>query len=855
MWKGILALLVFLIMIFSATLYSQELNPELIVVSEPSRDGTVYLSGLAGAVVKPVLGTERILVLNRRTREEITMRISEDGGIPLRLIHGEIGDKLSMTLLRDGQPLGESEEFTVDDNIPPVVIASVPTNGDKDIIVDKVILIKFSEPVDANTVNENSYTLSNRTGKVSGAIELLQNNTVASITPYQSLTPLTEYTINVTTDVMDLQDNHMENPFTASFIVGEETHYTNGYFIPVVDMQDSRLWHSSCVIDGKIYVIGGTHTDQDLPLKTVEVYDPVLGRWAPKADMNTARCLFPACVVNGKIWALGGAERLWHSSIKSIEEYDPLTDTWTYVTDMPRVRQGHTAFLVNGKIYIIGGGTTWEKAIAEVDVYDTLTGSWTLVAPIPTPRTYLSAVVLNGKIYTIGGQEGKGSNMPITTAEVYDPVTDTWNPKANLITPRNYSTATVVNDKIYVIGGKSSPSGDCENFASRVEEYDPITDTWTERAKTPNGGLRAHSAQTLYGHVYVFGGGANRSCPPISLPTMYVYNPHHDLFPLIDNLTIDKSYTKPGTDSVRIITKMKDPTGITLLAEIEAPDQTAVDSLELFDDGNHNDVKAGDSLYANVWPVGSVEEQQYYVDLHVTRVDTNTLIHNMDNMTLFTTIGPVEFESYKPRLPGQSPEPGVQFKFKLTLKNKGLTTPAIDIEATISSLDSFAICTADFRSYPDIEPGRTSTNLSYYIIQIAADCPTPYQIPFKIDISSQNHIFWSDTFWIDMIVPGVAHKSNNIPATFTLYQNYPNPFNPTTTIDYAVPQNSHVEIRIFDLLGREVRTLVAGEQTAGSHQITWIGLDNTGSPVSSGVYFCTMTAEGFSETRKLLLLH
>ena len=69
-----------------------------------------------------------------------------------------------------------------------------------------------------------------------------------------------------------------------------------------------------------------------------------------------------------------------------------------------------------------------------------------------------------------------------------------------------------------------------------------------------------------------------------------------------------------------------------------------------------------------------------------------------------------------------------------------------------------------------------------------------------------------------------------------------------------MPKKDHVEIKIIDLLGREVKTLVTGEQFAGNHQVTWHGLDNIGSPVASGVYFYQMTAEGFTETRKLLLI-
>ena len=77
---------------------------------------------------------------------------------------------------------------------------------------------------------------------------------------------------------------------------------------------------------------------------------------------------------------------------------------------------------------------------------------------------------------------------------------------------------------------------------------------------------------------------------------------------------------------------------------------------------------------------------------------------------------------------------------------------------------------------------------------------------------------------------------------------------PFTTIEYALPGRNHIEITVFDLLGRKVRNLVAGEKNAGTHRVTWNGLDNSGSPVSSGVYYYTMTAEGFTETRTLLLI-
>jgi hypothetical protein len=99
-----------------------------------------------------------------------------------------------------------------------------------------------------------------------------------------------------------------------------------------------------------------------------------------------------------------------------------------------------------------------------------------------------------------------------------------------------------------------------------------------------------------------------------------------------------------------------------------------------------------------------------------------------------------------------------------------------------------------------------------------------------------------------------------LPNTYTLYQNYPNPFNPTTTIVYYLPnvgpQPAHVELSIYDVLGRSVAKLVNQKQFPGTYQITWDGKNSEGEEVSTGVYFCSMRIWGqqLSQPVKLLLL-
>jgi hypothetical protein len=93
-----------------------------------------------------------------------------------------------------------------------------------------------------------------------------------------------------------------------------------------------------------------------------------------------------------------------------------------------------------------------------------------------------------------------------------------------------------------------------------------------------------------------------------------------------------------------------------------------------------------------------------------------------------------------------------------------------------------------------------------------------------------------------------------IPQSFFLSQNYPNPFNPTTTIAYGLPRHALVEIRIFNVTGQLVHTVVNQTQEAGYHKIHWNGKNAEGRSLPSGLYFMRMKSENFIQIRKLTLL-
>ena len=109
---------------------------------------------------------------------------------------------------------------------------------------------------------------------------------------------------------------------------------------------------------------------------------------------------------------------------------------------------------------------------------------------------------------------------------------------------------------------------------------------------------------------------------------------------------------------------------------------------------------------------------------------------------------------------------------------------------------------------------------------------------------------WSSslTIVVSNVIVSVGSGSE-IPRTFVLSQNYPNPFNPITEITFGLPEDSHITLAVFNSLGQQIAVLADGQRGAGQHRVIW---DGAGFP--NGVYFYRLSAKGFAETRKMLLL-
>jgi hypothetical protein len=148
----------------------------------------------------------------------------------------------------------------------------------------------------------------------------------------------------------------------------------------------------------------------------------------------------------------------------------------------------------------------------------------------------------------------------------------------------------------------------------------------------------------------------------------------------------------------------------------------------------------------------------------------------------------------------------------------------------------------------------TYTKFTVPVAYATSDVPDNVSITFAIvPASGSLTLHLGTTFLIDDIAFGgttsVSGDGAPVPTALKLAQNYPNPFNPSTRIAFSIPQSDRVTLKVFDVLGNEVSTLVDREMAAGIHSETWDAKNNP-----SGVYFYRLTAGSFSETKRLVLM-
>ena len=182
-----------------------------------------------------------------------------------------------------------------------------------------------------------------------------------------------------------------------------------------------------------------------------------------------------------------------------------------------------------------------------------------------------------------------------------------------------------------------------------------------------------------------------------------------------------------------------------------------------------------------------------------------------------------------------------------------------NIDATNSFVVAFGM-NGDYAQTPKgnrimlTEKPGTSAFHSYEKLQTSRNGTSNNQWHDAVDVANNIVIVYLIRAYVSFPTTGVQQVVELTPASYKLEQNYPNPFNPETAISYQLSAVSKVQIKVYDILGKEIATLVNGEKPVGKYQITWKGIDNYGNKVSSGVYFYRIITDNFVQTKKMVLM-
>jgi predicted GH43/DUF377 family glycosyl hydrolase len=312
-----------------------------------------------------------------------------------------------------------------------------------------------------------------------------------------------------------------------------------------------------------------------------------------------------------------------------------------------------------------------------------------------------------------------------------------------------------------------------------------------------------------------------------------------------DSLALNCSYAQPTLDTLLVSAWIVNPKDqvITVKALMASDDSVFIDSTDLTDQG--------EGLWQGTWSVAA-GERTYRVGIKTTDEESGT-IHDgmMWSIKNFCTIGPIKLSSYQITSPDTIPNHSDRLSFDINLKNAGSTATASQITASIESLDTCAAVLSFDRTFGDIPSGENAKGDRPYLIQFSDACTDSIWVSFKVDIYSDNYMFWSDTFsvFVHKDPTGIAKTEPDIPREFILYQNYPNPFNPSTKIKFALPKAEDVIIEVYNTLGQKVEILLNQHMKAGQHEV-----ELNASNLSSGVYFYKIEAGEFQDVKKMILL-
>jgi len=297
----------------------------------------------------------------------------------------------------------------------------------------------------------------------------------------------------------------------------------------------------------------------------------------------------------------------------------------------------------------------------------------------------------------------------------------------------------------------------------------------------------------------------------------------------------DSNYASPGNDSITVSAMIENPNSSNITAYIYVKDlnNTLVDSVELIE------MEIGD-LWQGTWFTPNYEDL-FKLDVETTDHTTGDTF-TIENVNRVTTAGPINIVDLNISYDSTFN----RYEVKPIIKNDGLSLTLENLYINMSSDDTTITSISGILFLSSIDPQEVITHPGEYIVYVDSNFTGGFRFTFNIKIND-----WS--YWLDSYPDSVSSINYEgvvkLPVNYELFQNYPNPFNPATTIKYGIPARSFVELKIYDIIGREVILLVNETKDAGYYDVSF-----NASALSSGVYLYQLKAGDFVETKKMVLL-
>lgn len=658
-------------------------------------------------------------------------------------------------------------------------------------------------------------------------------------------------------------------------------------------MPAARSGAAAVAYDGRVFVIGGLSAD-GIPLSSVLVYDPSSDSWNTATSLPSARSNAAAAVFDDRI-ILAGGRGADGQTLQSTLAFDATSEQWTPVGDLPDDREGLALAATSTMLFAIGGSNQGAQILNTVASYDPSGNQWqpfnawtlqigraSFAASVAADTVYvlggfstfgptgiaeqfhgiagpaerasllparggLASASLESSVYAIGGRVG--NNDVIDTVSRFIPEVNRWENVASLITAREGAAAISINNQILVFGGLDAAG----NTLQSVEAYDFVTaplavgdtgetaeDTALQVNVLSNDSDPAGGTLQLAGFTQPQNGFVTET-----VDQQLLYTPALNFFGS-DFFSYTVSNEKGGSALATVqitVNPVNDAPAI-----ISAP-LRSIQVNEAYAYGIDAEDVEGDPITITSSPLPAW--------LMLTNNGDGTA-------SLSGTPSDTELGTFAIEIQATDGQDTTRQAFELIVINGLPAVPQLltpeDGSAPNSDRITFTWSGENAASYQmqlaldaQFLDLVTDTTLSASELTLDGFIESEYYWRVR-GINALGTSDWSVTFAINNII--AIDVEDELPAPSSiLHPTYPNPFSHIATISFSLERaTQYAELTIYDLNGRQIRTLITGSLPQGSHQTTWDGHDVDGRPLASGLYLIRLRTDTDLITQSIALV-